>query len=347
MHRRTQHRPGARGGFTLIEILVVIAIIAIIMGLVTAAVFKGIVWIEGRNTERTIQKLTEKMTKQQQDIIAIMRQPDALVTDPTALSYYPWAAPTGGASGVRIGQVIYAKFLTKVMFPMNYAEIKQNITVFGNDPGHLGKYARYYYTELRKLNTHPNNFLNPPNPTSYNPATESGACLAMIYGRFAAPDDSLTPAELKDTDGDGVKEMCDAWDTPLVFFRWPTYDRLVENAFPPDRRLKDDQDPEGLIDRRNTRGQSWYQYQQQFPNAQFPNSVSFENALHLIGNPADGNGQPSPIYAPIVIVSAGIDQKFGIPVPTTTAPAPMQIVNVTDAADNLYSYQIRLALEGR
>ena len=64
------------------------------------------------------------------------------------------------------------------------------------------------------------------------PHTHKTARAEMLYallvdglgpmGSTFSPDD-FTAREVKDTDGDGLLELIDAWGEPLQFYRWPIY----------------------------------------------------------------------------------------------------------------------------
>jgi hypothetical protein len=281
----------------------------VVMTLVTGATFKAIDWHYRSNTDQTMKKLYERLTRRFEGLAREARD-----RDPGQFAYPASLDPFTLAGGAnererRRARVIFHKYLYKWSFPMNFAEIQENAKSGYPPAVALAKSLQSKLT----------------NPSAHKPETEPGACLFLIYEQLAGGAiDNLTPSELQDTDGDGVRELCDAWGTPLRFYRWPLADlRLVESV-PPEKRVGDPEDPEGLLDA------AW---------RKIPSAVAFQKIFHAL--------PPTPQYTTLVVVSAGTDRQFGLvipPGPTTTAPDPMQRAS-DDEADNVYSYRLRLSVQ--
>jgi prepilin-type N-terminal cleavage/methylation domain-containing protein len=309
MRRPLRTDPPARRGVSLVELLVVMTIIAILAALTIGALGKAIDWVKHSNTERTISKVFKKLDDRLLAIATAKGEPHPAV--------YRYVAASRDER--ERAQVIHRKLLYKIRFPMSYAEVQANAA--SGDPLAL---ALWKDLQSQCVNKSP--------LRSNNPETEPGACLALILAQMQSLDE-FSPSELIDTDGDGVKEVCDAWGKPLRFFRWPTADLRVERAYgktpPAGQPGVDFQDPTGLLNETTWR-------QQYGP--------LFERDFHRL--------EPPPrlaVYAPLVIASAGPDGKFGIVWPPPGAPDPMALdpANAGDELDNLYSFRLRLAITGQ
>jgi hypothetical protein len=163
-------------------------------------------------------------------------------------------------------------------------------------------------------------------PRSNDRSTENGACLALIYEQLGGLDD-MTSSELRDTDGDGVSEVCDAWGTPLRLYRWPTGHARVRQAFA--KSTSDPEDPENLL-----------------ADTIWRRSVviyEFERIFHKL--------EQTPRYPTWILVSAGPDRKFGLRSPNPSRvplfPDPVEIDAPADEEDNLYSFNLAVANQGR
>jgi type II secretory pathway pseudopilin PulG len=299
---------------SLIELLVVIAIMLVVMTLITGATFKAINWLYHSNTDQTMKKVYERLTWRYQGL-----RREARDRDPGQFAYAPGLDPftlagIDSLGGRRRGRVIFHKYLYKWSFPMNFAEMQENANS-GYPP------AVALWKSLQGKLT---------NPSAHQPETEPAACLFLIYEQLAGgASDNLTPSELQDTDGDGVRELCDGWGTPFRFYRWPLADLRVMYSGGWEVDKSDPQDPEYTL--------------LHHPWANTPSAAAFEKIFHDL----QSRQWPAARYTTLVVVSAGPDRKFGLvipPGPTTTAPDPMRRAS-DDELDNLYSYRLRLAVQ--
>jgi hypothetical protein len=361
MTRKHLGRNPRRPSFTLVEILVVIAIIVALMALAVGAVMRFLQTQAQKNTESIIGRIDSTLDKQWRYVIS------AAMTEPIPDGV---VALAGGKTDR--ARVIYVKLRLKQEFPMGYYEAL-------NPNGLLPPIADY----VTKLNAAGIFFANYPPPPAYTPPTpdETSACLLMALERNRGGA-RLTADDLgKDTvrtNSFGLKMLVDFWGTPLLFYRWPTLDGGVDAANPatPGSRavtLRDLQDGDGtLLD------PSWWS---NGGNTDQPtNRFYFEANIHLISKqvPPPAAAPPPYVYdvtqmvqaAPYayymvpVIVSAGPNKKFGIlpaqqpyinPTPggnpvVTPAPGPwpdpMQLDGSSASNDNIYSYRLRLGGSG-
>jgi prepilin-type N-terminal cleavage/methylation domain-containing protein len=221
---------GKRPGFTLVELMVVIAIIAVLVTITVAAVMQVLTIEKKRATEATIQKITSELDRQMKAVF------DTAKTEPIPQNVVTLA---GGQSGR--ARVIWIKMRLKQEFPMSYAEAHNPIPAAVLQPN-----GPLVLSDLPAKNV----FKGLP-AAANNAATESSACLliALTQGRRGVtwdPQQTLGAGFVRDTDGDGVPELVDTWDTALYFVRWP-YNNTDLNPSGAQPGVNDSQDPEGLL----------------------------------------------------------------------------------------------------
>jgi prepilin-type N-terminal cleavage/methylation domain-containing protein len=277
----------ARPGFTLVEMLVVVAIIAVLAGLASAAYFR---WIDAQrqdNTENTMRAVSQALQRQMEAVRALAKNetiPDYVQNN------------LAGGDPIR-ARVIWTKLRLKQEFPMTFAEAR--------NPGDTGDPA----TSL------------PPGilPGRYGPLAtanngqsatdQSAACLYMALKkqRKGVPVEELPTSSYADTNGDGLPEIVDGWGKPITFVRWPTgaggwvAELNGKNPATDNRsqRNADPLDPGGtLLDA------AWYAT---------PGRVAFEALCHPVARTVDPtSGAPTSAYYILpTLISAGMDGAFG------------------------------------
>lgn len=200
-----------RSGFTLIEMLIVVAIILFLLSIVGVATMR---FISSAKVTATKALLTKIQRQLQARIEAIHRDDLYLNQQNYQGGVFIEGAAVDGAARrtdvspsrpnvlkryTQIRNTLAKKSLQRQFLPQTWAEAAYLL-------GRAGKAA----------------------PSSPQPATESAEVLffflsdGSVKGYSPATQDVFGGNEIKDTDGNGFPELVDAWGKPLRFFRWPT-----------------------------------------------------------------------------------------------------------------------------
>jgi hypothetical protein len=188
--------------------MVVITIIAI-MATIALGVVGGLIG-QARDaaTKATISKIQGLLNSRSQAFDRLVKRKGYLVGTQEyqwVVQYYGAALPQKSSREMLTAKLLQAKF-----FPQRYAElyITGNNNFWQKPAGQASIY------------NNPNASANPLFDSSeilYDFLTQSNA-----LGDTPVANDTFTPAEVKDTDNDGLPEFLDAWGNPLRFYRWPT-----------------------------------------------------------------------------------------------------------------------------
>ncbi len=183
-----------KSGFTLIEILVVIAIIAFLAAILTTVVGTMVGTARVKATRSTIKKVSGMLQRRMDAFERAIKIQNDKSTPDYAVS---WLSTAGG--NIETAKVYGRKALFRTQFSQRFSE----------------------------MDTPPSYDI-----TKHLAATESSEVMYYFLTQmesFGAPpveSDSFIASELQETDGDGLMEIVDAWGNPLRFYRWPT--RLVK-----------------------------------------------------------------------------------------------------------------------
>jgi prepilin-type N-terminal cleavage/methylation domain-containing protein len=248
MHRS---RCSRRLGFTLVEILVVVAIIGILAALTAGATMQVIGNQKKSNTEQTVAKVAAVLDKQWKAVIAQAKEepiPDAILngvlTGPPQQQFWglirmasldPTNPQPNDLVVQRRARVIWIGLRLKQQFPMNFMEALDptpRTVAFNGRPYLLLPPESAYCKALLGVpvplwwSTMPGQTPPPVGlaaglPQSY----ESSVCLLLALSRSrggsAFNQENLSSAELAGSGVNGLKMIVDAWGRPLTFYRWP------------------------------------------------------------------------------------------------------------------------------
>ncbi len=322
-----------RAAFTLVELLVVLAIIAILASLTSA----GIIYYIGRqdenNTAATIEHLYGVLKKQWDFVIAEAKKepiPDVIrqLTGPDKSGN----SPDPSSERARVALI---KLRLAEAFPQNFQEISD----FTNT-----KSPRYLYNLLplsraKYMPTYASKWAKAGGKTGGNPQIESGACLYMALTTAkggASIDIDKLPNKPVDMDGDGLPEFGDGWRQSIAFFRFP-YNNAALAAVQPNLvnaqgvAYRDPLDPLMKL-------QSWVNVNDAAPLYtawNISNRTAFEN---IIGYEI-AFSSPPPFTAP-VIVSAGKDSVLDLTFQNATRGFPDMSPISPKANNNIYSFNV-------
>jgi prepilin-type N-terminal cleavage/methylation domain-containing protein len=378
---RTNGRPRT-GGFTLVELLVVFAIIAILSALSVAVVFK-VIGVQQRGiTEQTVKTVSSILDKHW---AAVLSQNKNSAIPPKVMEI--------AGNDPRRARVIWNYLKLKQEFPMNLTEAlapfslpaslvsaaptSAQFALSASDlptkPGYLAACQRA--SQISGSVFTPNSGTSPlvwPFESAFtlvmalqqeragisfheeNFAVNALASDIFLWGG-SPPQRSASPIL------SGPKMLVDAWEVPLVFIRWP----VVYADFQPgttnspisatirNANFPDPLDPEGtLLDPRWNNATNWSTFQGVWWFEKYCHSVHFMN-----GN----TYTPVARYSEPVIISAGPDHQLGLqPAGTqltlagaSVGPAPnlpnemtVDSSNPNLELDNIASYKLRTGGRG-
>ncbi|WP_339748554.1 type II secretion system protein [uncultured Rubinisphaera sp.] len=232
-------------GFTMIELLVAIGLIVLLAGILVQTLGKTLTSSKEKATRVTLQKINEILKQQQVEFnTAMQRTPSRATQDPCLGSIDVDA---------NLAAILERKRLFRQAFPQRFADLVGPGGAFLGG-GNLGTIVA---TEIAKITAEKQAvdptwiFFDDPGPPfragQHKVETESSELLYLLISKgsafttASADAAEFKPTELKDTDGDGLMELVDAWGEPLQFYRWPT--RLLRPNFAPGATAFDAETP--------------------------------------------------------------------------------------------------------
>lgn len=360
-------RVPSRAGFTLLELMIVIVIVGIIASIAAAAYINAMRTARVTATESMLRLVDDSLSDRLESFFANVR--GATVTASTDATNI--ATATGSSMNNARAKVIEKLERMRAAFPQEYREF-MTIDPAGAEPvpgGYSfttkGPITAYQNAVMEVVNRHRNagQAVDTPEYAKRLLENESAECLYLIlrhYSREAMGTtiDDIPTRFIKDTDGDEMLEIVDAWERPVRFYRWPTdllaYYIELEKSIPQEwlRVSNIDSDATLLED-------VWYSDTTfDFGSTDLNGRGGFENITNSLTSggttvsipspraryfrlhaayadttdPSSGPGDPTiagnkrsyPILP--VIVSAGPDGEFGMHLePTTDATEPTDL----------------------
>ncbi len=205
-----------RGGFTLMELLMVLLIITILAGLLLTALQGAAEEARADRTKAIVMKIDQ----------LIMERYNGYTT-----RTLPIKIPAGTAPRVAAG---YRLFALRDLMRMELPDRKSDVIDPPADIDPLlpagANLHRYYMTPAALQRTYQRkvNVATGFTPANWTEVSQGAECLYLIVSAMHDGDknalDFFMPNEIGDYDGDGMLEIWDAWGRPIEFLRWaPAY----------------------------------------------------------------------------------------------------------------------------
>lgn len=247
---KSKRRSGALSGFTLIELLVVIMLIGIMASFVLVALAGATQTAKEDRTRAQIMKIHELIMEQWEEY-QYRRVP------PTK---YTRQALQGSNAAVGLDsaklaqqQLLALRELMRMEMPTYIADVsmpaKWMVGSVGNKPYQSARTRAYQQRAILAKSQTSINWLFPnKNSDQTDKATatdfQQAECLYLILSQMRDADSSalgfFSEKEIGDVDGDGMKEILDAWGNPIGWMLWaPSYESPLQVALVEKREQHD------------------------------------------------------------------------------------------------------------
>lgn len=228
-------RPLHRGGFTLLELLIVISIIGILMVMMVGMIGNTVKKAREAATATLILKLDGLLSERTSGFDRATTSPDfdrVVATRKQLLE----ASGIFGVSPKVLAAVARKDFFL-ANFPQRYADLQPLVTAgpltgvptrILSDPTLVPEDTNNDGVLQPAEDTNANGVLDGYVHAKHKPETESAALMyymltrMQVFGAAPVGESEFSTSEVRDTDGDGLLEFVDAWGRPLRFYRWPT-----------------------------------------------------------------------------------------------------------------------------
>lgn len=207
--------PHRRSGFTLLEILIVVAIVAVLASFLTVAIGRSITQAREAATRATLLKLDGLLQQRLEAFRVLMDSPQKQNEMKSRVGLKRTELQNGSPSIAGLNEKMLQLMVYKDYYRAGFPQTLADNT---------------------NLGTSGQPFNGNTTSNAKEVAAESSEFLhwlitqADTFGVPAVDDSEFSSAEVADTDGDGRMEFVDAWGQPLRFYRWPT--RLLRPSGP-------------------------------------------------------------------------------------------------------------------
>lgn len=205
-----------RSGFTLVELLVAITIIAILTGIAVGGMYAARESAREAATESLIAELSVIVSERWDAMNArrLPMSPAAMIAGDTPTRSLGFTDPRS-VQQIAAVRLLNQRELQRFEFPTRYDDITTAPAWLYPDPPPPPLPPPVETTAAREA------YLRLLLPTA-TPQFESAECLYMIVHAFRGETDPPSERHVADVDGDGMREYVDAWGMPIAFTRWPT-----------------------------------------------------------------------------------------------------------------------------
>ena len=196
-------------GFTLVELMVVVMIISILATYITVAMYGAMERARITRTQTQIRKI--------ETVIATM--------------YHDYQSRRVPISTAGAGPLLAAKARLDGLRELMRMEMPDRIFDVDDPPATGIQRPARSRAYKRAMDN------NPQGPNAWSHTFQGAECLYLIMATHTDGNrkgtDFFNESEIGDTDGDGMKEILDAWGNPIEFLRWaPGLRSLIQDGDP-------------------------------------------------------------------------------------------------------------------